>query len=196
MAGRLKRATATENFVRQPRVELFEITCLCGQTISGQRLARPQAIECPDCGEGLFALPLDPYPAVVSHPSRRAGRHYAGPAHDRGSVPSRLWSLLSAPAFPAIASGRFLLLAILATMTAGVSLAFWIDAQTRAEQTSRTEPSHPAHAGSNRNAAAPARPYRGRVVDGAVVIEGDADLPEGARLSIHVIPGQRDDRAD
>ncbi|MDB4614106.1 hypothetical protein OAH18_00305 [bacterium] len=41
----------------------FEINCVCGRLAAGHRVPRYQQVICLDCGEPLFILPLNPYPA-------------------------------------------------------------------------------------------------------------------------------------
>jgi DNA-directed RNA polymerase subunit RPC12/RpoP len=39
----------------------YEVVCICGQTIRGERQARHQVINCPGCGEKVFVLPRSPF---------------------------------------------------------------------------------------------------------------------------------------
>jgi len=56
---------ARQTVTRQPgrsEPEPFERTCVCGETLRGERLPQAQEFPCPGCGRGWFVLPLDPYP--------------------------------------------------------------------------------------------------------------------------------------
>lgn len=65
----------------------FEITCLCGQTLSGLRLEQAQKIRCSHCDRAHFILPLNRYP-----PPRRAKRKKAKPEEP---LPERLRKLVT-----------------------------------------------------------------------------------------------------
>ena len=192
MSGRLKRLALTPGAVRQPRVEFFDVTCLCGRSTSGQRLPRPQAVECPDCGEGLFVLPIDAYPSGgfvgVCGGWPAAGRRR--PTFTAG------WLRAGLAAAAHLASGRLLLIAILATMTASLLFAFWIDAQSRraggrpAGSPERMESTAASidPAVQHRSMDPAERTLTGRIQDGAVVIDGTLNVPDGTPVAIRVIP--------
>lgn len=55
------RQTITRGPVRS-EPEPFERTCVCGETVGGERRAQAQEVACPRCGREWFVLPLDPYP--------------------------------------------------------------------------------------------------------------------------------------
>jgi hypothetical protein len=42
----------------------YQVTCGCGQAVTGLRQARFQVVPCPDCGAELFVLPRSPLPRV------------------------------------------------------------------------------------------------------------------------------------
>jgi hypothetical protein len=39
----------------------FEVSCLCGQKLQGERQARHQVVTCPGCRRGVFVLPRSPF---------------------------------------------------------------------------------------------------------------------------------------
>lgn len=51
----------------------FEINCVCGRLAAGNRSQRYQQVICLDCGEPLFVLPLNPYPAPQPGHDRPTG---------------------------------------------------------------------------------------------------------------------------
>lgn len=170
---------------------------MCGRTVSGERLPRPQAVECPVCGEGLFVLPIDPYPAAGTRFQRRFGRRPSSSAaglERRGSFVCRL---LAVPVWPELASARVLLLGILAAMTGGLGLAFWIDGQSRTRPLAPTTSRDPSRAAApavrlegqgHTRSTPPPLSYQGRVQDGAIVIDGGVELPERTRVWIRILP--------
>ncbi len=51
---------------REPEIsQSFEIRCVCGELLQGQRRPRPQEVVCEQCGDPTFVLPLDTYPQMV-----------------------------------------------------------------------------------------------------------------------------------
>ncbi len=77
----------------------FQVTCICGHVLRGQRQGAPQVVRCPRCGGERFILPASPLP----------------PVHDvaakivpiRGSFGLKYW-LLPACAICVTAAGMFL----------------------------------------------------------------------------------------
>jgi hypothetical protein len=68
-------STATKSLrKREPEArEPFELRCVCGQVLTGERRATHQELACPTCSERLFALPCDVYPRlrVPAEPQRK-----------------------------------------------------------------------------------------------------------------------------
>jgi hypothetical protein len=53
----------------------YEISCVCGQPLRGQRQSTRQVISCPSCGRKHFILPTSPWPASsAAAPARRPAR--------------------------------------------------------------------------------------------------------------------------
>jgi hypothetical protein len=64
---------ARQTITRSPghaEPEPFERPCVCGETIHGERLSRPQQVPCPACGREWFILPLDLYPRSRSRAAK------------------------------------------------------------------------------------------------------------------------------
>ena len=55
----------------------FELTCECGETIRGVRRTRGIQKQCDQCGEALFVLPMNVYPATKSVSSEVIGGGFA-----------------------------------------------------------------------------------------------------------------------
>lgn len=68
----VKTFAAKESNIRVPD-EPVELTCGCGAAVSGVRRSHFQALQCDACGDALFVLPADVYPAssAVGKPLRK-----------------------------------------------------------------------------------------------------------------------------
>lgn len=65
-----KKPKLISRVARQPVP--FAITCVCGRGAEGHRTARYQQMICLDCGEPLFVLPLNAYPAPTAEDNKKA----------------------------------------------------------------------------------------------------------------------------
>ena len=52
--------------------QTFEVTCSCGELLSGPRKTEAQTIACPECGRRLFVLPADSYAGALPRRARRS----------------------------------------------------------------------------------------------------------------------------
>lgn len=81
MAGKvknLKRMKARLAGEADASVEIpFELICDCGETIRGVRRTRGIQKQCDQCGEALFVLPMNVYPATKSVSSEVIGGRFA-----------------------------------------------------------------------------------------------------------------------
>lgn len=105
MAGWITTAVRTLGR-RRRRMAALELLCVCGEGVALRRTPHAQEIRCPRCGERLFVLPADVYPATP----RRA----ATPPADRAAPPRR-------PAVKSHGLGRRLLGAAVARFAACLS---------------------------------------------------------------------------
>lgn len=80
--GASKKPALTEPAPAAP----FEITCPCGNTLSGDRLPTHQFVSCAQCGQKAFVLPLNVYPLTTPYkpPSDAAAK-----SADDGSAAAR-----------------------------------------------------------------------------------------------------------
>lgn len=78
----IAKASQTLRRAAPPQPVPFELTCRCGSALQGVRRERYQQVICRKCGEALFVLPRDVYPAAVKKSRRRASgkRRSAAPA--------------------------------------------------------------------------------------------------------------------
>jgi hypothetical protein len=63
MLARLKQVFATREAAAAP--VYFQVECRCGEQVRGARLATPQTVSCPRCGEPRFIFPLSPLPKTI-----------------------------------------------------------------------------------------------------------------------------------
>ncbi|MGC1272941.1 MAG: hypothetical protein WBC44_04485 [Planctomycetaceae bacterium] len=56
------RDTLTQRRPGVQEPEPFSRPCVCGETITGERLPQARQVACPNCGRDWFILPRDPYP--------------------------------------------------------------------------------------------------------------------------------------
>lgn len=59
--------------------QTFEVSCVCGETLTGTREIKPQTLTCPHCGSPVFVLPQDCY---AETPPQRA-RSQTTPAKEK-----------------------------------------------------------------------------------------------------------------
>ena len=59
----------------------FELTCVCGQSLRGDRQRRHQVVPCPACGRSSFVFPLSPYdrPPELAPPPAKWRRSWRMP---------------------------------------------------------------------------------------------------------------------
>ena len=55
----------------EPTAQHFNVRCVSGHRVRGERTEGYQALRCPACGEGVFVLPRSPLPAPPA-PQRQA----------------------------------------------------------------------------------------------------------------------------
>ena len=55
----------------EPKAQHFNVRCVSGHRVRGERTEGYQALRCPACGEGVFVLPRSPLPAPPA-PQRQA----------------------------------------------------------------------------------------------------------------------------
>lgn len=75
MAGWLAAATGVfRKRAEDSLPQTFELRCLCGRMISGERVRQPQIRTCPACQQPAFVLPASVYPAVRTPPKKTVVR--------------------------------------------------------------------------------------------------------------------------
>src|SRR3954447_23687236 len=58
-----------------PKVpQLYQVACVAGHRLRGERTEGYQALRCPECGEGIFVLPRSPLPEPAAPPAARSPR--------------------------------------------------------------------------------------------------------------------------
>ena len=77
-AKKLLKGLATEP---ETKVEHFNVRCVSGHRVRGERTEGYQALRCPACGEGVFVLPRSPLP--YPSPPKRAEGTKSGRQFDR-----------------------------------------------------------------------------------------------------------------
>ena len=58
----------------EPTAQHFNVRCVSGHRVRGERTEGYQALRCPACGEGVFVLPRSPLPAPPAPPRQGAGK--------------------------------------------------------------------------------------------------------------------------
>jgi hypothetical protein len=93
----------------------FQVACVCGQLVAGQRQRKYQVIPCPSCRRGVFVLPCSPLPAPRggSWSGRRRVTLSASDGRSAGPVGGWAfwrWPLLAAALTLIVAAGGVLAL--------------------------------------------------------------------------------------
>jgi hypothetical protein len=72
----------------EPTAQHFNVRCVSGHRVRGERTEGYQALRCPACGEGVFVLPRSPLPVPPAPPRQAAGKSVrtAEPMFDEGPV--------------------------------------------------------------------------------------------------------------
>jgi DNA-directed RNA polymerase subunit RPC12/RpoP len=55
-----------------PRPQYYDVACIAGHHLQGQRTEGYQALRCPTCGEGIFVLPRSPLPDPPAPKEKKA----------------------------------------------------------------------------------------------------------------------------
>jgi hypothetical protein len=84
-AKKFFNALATEP---EPTAQHFNVRCVSGHRVRGERTEGYQALRCPACGEGVFVLPRSPLPAPPAPPRQAPGKSVrpGEPLVDEGPV--------------------------------------------------------------------------------------------------------------
>ncbi|MDX2036043.1 MAG: hypothetical protein SFX72_05280 [Isosphaeraceae bacterium] len=84
--GRAKKAVRGWSPPPPAKPQNFRVLCVEGHPIEGRRTESYQAIRCPECGEGVFVLPISPLPDPKP-PENRANRAPRPSRQDDSPIP-------------------------------------------------------------------------------------------------------------
>ena len=74
--GKARKMMGQSGAKQPPKPQYFQVSCVEGHVIRGERTEGYQALRCPHCGDGVFVLPRSPLPMPPapssSRPKRRA----------------------------------------------------------------------------------------------------------------------------
>jgi hypothetical protein len=69
-----------------PRPQYYDVTCILGHHLQGQRTEGYQALRCPTCGEGMFVLPQSPLPDPPAPREKAKRADVSDSDHDDGPI--------------------------------------------------------------------------------------------------------------
>lgn len=82
--GKARKMIGGKGAAEPPKPQYYQVACVEGHVIRGERTEGYQALRCPHCGDGVFVLPRSPLPlpsAPAASRSKRTAR--SAPVEDR-----------------------------------------------------------------------------------------------------------------